>query len=128
MNFDQRERAARAFLSVLGKPDPAVLEPIVTSDIVWTFPGNAVISGEAHGIDGVIARAQTIAGREVKVEIEHVTHSFAGGLALILHNTGERDGRLLDEHLSAVFAFEGDRIRRLDTYLSDVPMAEAYFA
>ena len=48
-------------------------------------------------------------------------------MAIILHNTGTKDGRILDEHLAAVFTFRGDRISRLDTYLSDVAMAEAFF-
>jgi hypothetical protein len=49
------------------------------------------------------------------------------GIALMLHNTAERADRVLDEYLAAVFSFRGDRIARLDTYLSDVPMAEAFF-
>jgi hypothetical protein len=35
---------------------------------------------------------------------------------------------VLDEHLAAVFSFRGAKISRLDTFLSDVPMAEAFFA
>jgi uncharacterized protein len=34
---------------------------------------------------------------------------------------------VLDERVAAVFAFRGDKIARLDTYLSDVPMADAFF-
>ncbi|MEJ0064682.1 MAG: hypothetical protein WDM85_03995 [Caulobacteraceae bacterium] len=46
----------------------------------------------------------------MKVEILHAAFGFGGGVVMILHNTGARDGRALDEHLAAVFAFEGDRI------------------
>jgi ketosteroid isomerase-like protein len=47
---------------------------------------------------------------------------------MLLHNTGEANGRVLDEQLAAVFTFRGDKIARLDTYLSDVAMMEDFFA
>ncbi len=49
------------------------------------------------------------------------------GASVILHNTGEKDGKIPDEHLAAVFAFRADKIERLDTNLSDVPMVKAFF-
>jgi ketosteroid isomerase-like protein len=85
-----------------------------------------LISGEVHGVDGVMKRAQTIASYGVKVEIIRAVYGFSG-VAMILHNTGKKDGRILHEHLASVFAFRGDKISRLDTYLSDVAMAEAFF-
>ncbi len=128
MTDDQRQQRTRTFLSVLGKPDATVLRTVVTDDVVWSFPGESRISGEARGVEGVIRRARAIAEHGEKVEILHAAFGFGGGVVMILHNTGARDGRALDEHLAAVFAFEGDRIARLDTYLSDVAMAEAFFA
>jgi uncharacterized protein len=107
MTQDEQEQLARPFLSVL-------------------FPGSMTISRIAHRVDGVIARAQTIAAHGVKVEIMRTVVGH-DGVALTLHNTAERGGRVLDEYLAAVFSFRGDRIGRLDTYLSDVPMAEAFF-
>jgi hypothetical protein len=71
-------------------------------------------------------RARAIAAYGVKVEILRAVFGHAG-IALILHNTAAQGGRVLDEHLAAVFSFRGDRIARLDTYLSDVPMAELFF-
>ena len=127
MDSEQKQRAARTFLSVLGKPDAAVLESVVAPDVIWTFPGSSPISGEAHGIDGILKRAGVIAAYGVKVEILHATFSYTGGVSMILHNTAIKNGRTLDEHLCAVFAFKDGRISRLDTYLSDVAMAEAFF-
>jgi hypothetical protein len=77
-------------------------------------------------VDGVIQRARTIASYRVKVEIIRAVFGFAG-ITMILHNTGNHGDRLLDEHLAAVFAFRGDKISRLDTYLSDIAMAETFF-
>jgi hypothetical protein len=83
--------------------------------------------GEVPGVGGVMKRAQTIASYGVKVEIIRAVYGFSG-VAMILHNTGKKDDRILDEHLASVFAFRGDKISRLDTYLSDVAMAEAFFS
>ncbi len=128
MSPNEKVQAARAFLSVLGKPDAAVLESVASPDVVWSFPGASPISGEAHGVAEIMHRANIIAAHGVKVEVGPATFSAAGGVSLILHNTANQDGRVLDEHICAVFTFKGDRIGRLDTYLSDIAMAEAFFA
>jgi uncharacterized protein len=47
---------------------------------------------------------------------------------MILHNTSLRNDRVLDEQVAAVFSFRGDKVSRLDTFLSDVAIAEAFFA
>jgi len=120
-------RLAKAFLSQLRKPDPQQLRTVVTDDVMWTFPGKASISGEAVGVQGVIARAKVIAAHQVEVEIVRAVYGFSG-LAVLLHNTGSRKGQILDEYLAAVFQYRGDRISRLDSYLSDVPMMETFFA
>lgn len=99
----------------------------MTEDVLWTFPGKASISGEALGVEGVMARARLIAAHQVEVEIVRAVYGFSG-LAVMLHNTGSRAGRTLDEYLATDFQYRGERISRLDTYLSDVPMMEAFFA
>ncbi len=127
MTNDEKQLLARKFLSVLGKPDEAVVRSVAVDDVIWTFPGSSVISGEAHGASEIIKRAKTIAAHAVKVEILHAVYGYEG-VAMILHNTSAAGGRVLDEYLAAVFSFRGDRISRLDTFLSDVAMAEAFFA
>jgi len=129
MTNDEKRTAALKFLSVLGKPDAAVLESVAAPDVVWSFPGSSLISGEARGVDAIMKRATIIAGHQVKVAVGHATFSRAGGISVILHNTAApRNERILDEHVCAVFTFADGKISRLDTYLSDVAMAEAFFA
>ncbi len=94
--------------------------------MIWSFPGSSPISGEAHGVAGVIKRGSMIAGYGIKVDLLHAVYGRSGA-AMVLHNTASRDGRVLDERVVAMFAFRGDKIERLDTYLSDVPMADAFF-
>jgi uncharacterized protein len=127
MTYDKKQQMARKFLSVLGKPDEAVVKSVSVDDVIWSFPGSSVISGEARGAAGIIKRAKTIAAHDVKVEVVRTVYGYEG-VAMILHNTSTTGGRVLDEHLAAVFSFRGDKISRLDTFLSDVAMAEAFFA
>jgi uncharacterized protein len=127
MTPDDKQALARRFLSVLGHPDAEVVKSVAVDDVVWSFPGASRISGEAHGVEGVMARARVIASYSVKVEIIRPVFGFSG-VAMLLHNTGAANGRVLDEQLAAVFAFRGDKIARLDTYLSDVAMMEDFFA
>ncbi len=127
MTNDEKQQLARKFLSVLGRPDEALVKSVTVADVVWSFPGSSAISGEAHGAAAIMTRARAIAGHDVKVEIVRAVYGHEG-VAMILHNTSNAGGRVLDEHLAAVFAFRGDKISRLYTYLSDVAMAEAFFA
>jgi ketosteroid isomerase-like protein len=127
MSTNNKEALARRFLSVLGYPDAEVVKGVSTDDMVWSFPGAASISGEARGVDGIMQRARTIASYGVKVEVLRAVYGFSG-VAMISHNTGKKGDRILDEHLAAVFSYRGDKIARLDTYLSDVAMMERLFA
>jgi ketosteroid isomerase-like protein len=122
----QKQQLARRFLSVLSAPDEDVVRGVAVEDVIWTFPGSSPISGEAHGVAGIIKRGSMIAGQGVKVEILSAVYGHSGA-AMILHNTASGNGRVLDERVVAMFAFRGDKIARLDTYLSDVAMADAFF-
>jgi ketosteroid isomerase-like protein len=126
MDDQQKQKLALKFLSILGKPDAGVIKEVAVEDVIWSFPGTSQISGEAHGVDGLMKRANTIASYKVNVEVIRTVYGFSG-VSVMLHNTGERDGKVLDEHLAAVFSFRGDKISRLDTHLSDVPMVKSFF-
>ncbi len=126
MKDEQKKSLALKFLSILGKPDANVVREVAIEGVVWTFPGTSQISGEAHGVDAIMKRARTIASFAVKVEVIRTVYGFSGA-SVILQNTGDKDGKVLDEHLAAVFSFRGDKIERLDTNLSDVAMVKAFF-
>ena len=127
MSTNNKEALAQRFLSVLGHPNAEVVKGVSVDDMIWSFLGSASISGEARGADGIMQPARAIASYGVKVEVLHAVYGFSG-LAMILHNTGKSGDRILDKHLAAVFSFRGDRIVRLDTYLSDVSMMKKVFA
>jgi len=126
MTQEEKLQLAMKFLSVLSAPNEEVVKSVVVDDMLWTFPGSSIISGEAHGVSGVMKRAKTIASYGVHVELGRPVYGHSG-VAVFLHNTGSKNGHVLDEHLAAVFSFRGDKIERLDTFLSDVPMVKAFF-
>jgi hypothetical protein len=59
------------------------------------------MSGEAHGVEAILKRSEILHAYGVKIEIQYVVFGFRH-VALHLHNTGKRDGLILDEHLTTV--------------------------
>jgi ketosteroid isomerase-like protein len=123
---ENKREIAEAFLLGLRTRDWDLLRKIMTFDIVWSLPGHSRISGEARGIDAVIERAQIIVSYGLTFHVKHILEG-QGGLALSLHNTAEREGRVLDEHLATVCKLREYRICSIDTYLSDVDMVNSFF-
>jgi hypothetical protein len=39
--------------------DSSVVENVAVKDMIWTFPGTSKISGEAHGIEEILALTQS---------------------------------------------------------------------
>jgi uncharacterized protein len=62
----------------------------------------------------------------IEVHLEHVVFGYQD-VALHLHNTAKRGDKILDEHLTTVCSLRGNKIRRLDTFISDVEMLNAFF-
>ena len=58
--------------------------------------------------------------------MQHVVFGFQD-LALLPHNTGHRGAKVLDEPLTTVCLVRRDKIYRLDTYISNVEMLNAFF-
>jgi hypothetical protein len=57
---EPKKTIAQQFLGALRSRDSGLLRSIMTDDTIWTLPGSSLISGEASGVDAVIARAQRI--------------------------------------------------------------------
>ena len=78
-------------------------------------------------MEAVIERAQLIASYGLSFELKHVLLSREN-MALSLHNTAERDGVRLDEHLATVCRLRDGRIADVETFLSDVPGMNTFFS
>jgi ketosteroid isomerase-like protein len=123
---EHKNTIAQQFLGALRSRDWSLLRSIMTNDIVWTLPGTSLISGEASGVDAVIARAQRIVSYGLTFNLNHILIGQSG-LALSLHNTAKKGTQRLDEHLATVCILRGEKICAINTYLSDVEMVNAFF-
>jgi muconolactone delta-isomerase len=122
----ERTEIAKSFIAAVRAGDARTFQAIMTDDVIWSLPGTSVVSGLANGVDGIVKRAQRLREYGVTLEIQHVVLGYEG-VALLLHNTGNRNGQILDEYLTTVCALRDGKIARLDTYISDIPMVDAYF-
>ena len=121
------EELAHHFHSALTSADWTGLRDLLHADATWTLPGNNVVSGTAVGGEAVVERARVIAGYGLSFELEHILLS-RDNMALALHNTAERNGLRLDEHLATVCRLRDGRIAEIETYLTDVPGMDRFFA
>lgn len=121
-----RKALAEKFLTGLRTKDWELLRSIMISDIVWSLPGSSRISGDACGVEAVLDRSKIITSYKLDFILKHVLHGQFG-FALSLNNKAKRGNLVLDEHLVTVCSLQDGRISRIDTYLSDVDMANAFF-
>lgn len=121
------EQLGEQFLTALRLHDWSLMQSVLRPEIVWSLPGNSRISGEAVGSDAVIERSKIITSYGLDFRLKHVLYGNHG-FALSLNNTANLNGKVLDEHLATVCNVVDGKIARIDTYLSDIPMANEFFA
>jgi ketosteroid isomerase-like protein len=124
--YESRAEFVDNLRSALSTADHARLKELLTDDFVWVLPGDNAVSGETIGIDGMLGRLAKLAGFEVNIDIQQGMVS-PDGVAMILHNTGTHNGRVLDEYLVSAVTLDNGKASRIDTYISDIPMMDAYF-
>ena len=121
------EEIATAFHAALVNRQWAAMRGLFLDDATWTSPGDNVISGTANGADAVIERAKLIASYGLTFTLENILLS-RDNMALGLHNTAERDGVRFDEKLATVCRLRNGRIAEIETFLSDIPGMNRFFA
>lgn len=121
------EDIAKSFHATLVNRDWKAMRALFHDDATWTLPGDNAISGIAVGGDAVVERAQLIASYGLSFKLENILLS-RDNMALGLHNTAERDGVKLDEKLATVCRLRDGRIAEIETFLSDVPGMNRFFA
>jgi ketosteroid isomerase-like protein len=123
---EEKNQVAQTFLTALRSRDWELMRSVMINDIIWSLPGTSLISGEAHGIEAVIRRSQLIVSYDLNFGLKNILLG-QHGIALLLNNTARRGALVLDEHLATVCSLIGGKISRIDTYLSDVDMVNAFF-
>jgi ketosteroid isomerase-like protein len=126
-HYETAHQLGKAFHACLAARDWDGIRALLTDDATWTLPGDNTISGTAVGADAVVERAKKIASYGLDFELLHILVSREN-MALSLHNTAERADARLDEYLSTVCRLRDGRIAAIETYLSDVPGMNAFFA
>jgi ketosteroid isomerase-like protein len=53
-----KNEIVRKFYVAVTARDVDLLKAVATDDIVWTSPGKSLMSGEAHGTEAVLKRAE----------------------------------------------------------------------
>jgi ketosteroid isomerase-like protein len=120
-------KIAENFLAAYAAHDFERIKQLLHSGIEWSLPGDGKISGIATGIEAVIERVKTIIGSGIRTELHDILIG-QNGITLSLHNSAKKpDGRVLEEQLATVLTIDSGLIRRIDTYISDVPMMERFF-
>ena len=127
MTDEQKKALAIDFAMAVKTRNSETLQSLVMDDVIWSLPGTSLLSGEVHGVDGILMRAEILDAFEVNVKVEHVVVGYKN-IGLLLHNTGSKGGKILDEHLTTIFILREKKIHRMETLISDVPMLNAYFA
>jgi uncharacterized protein len=125
MTDARKKEIALNFIHSLQDRDPAKLRAVLTDDAVWSLPEAGDAGGEAKGADAIVARGQFLGEHGVTFELLHVIYGFEG-MGIMLHNTGKCRNKVLDEYLTSIFKLEDEKICRIDTYISDVRMLNAY--
>jgi ketosteroid isomerase-like protein len=122
----EKQAAANGFLIGLKTRDWDLMKSIMTEDVVWSLPGNSLISGEARGVDAVVNRAKLIVSYGLNFAFQHIMYGYYG-VALSLNNTAKRGDLILDEQVAIMFVIRDGKISAINTHLSDVEMANAFF-
>jgi ketosteroid isomerase-like protein len=120
-------KIAEDFLEAYKNHDFESVKNLMHNDVQWTLPGEGAISGTAVGVEAVIERVKAIINSGVRTTLHYVLIGQCGVMLSLHNNATANDGRVLDEELATVLTVENGLIKKIDTYLSDVPMMERYF-
>jgi len=122
----EKLQLATDFLTSWKSRDWTNMKTLLSENVVWSLPGESILSGEVKGPDAITKRAGQLKDFGVMVEIKQILFNEKG-LALSLHNTAKRGELILDEWVVIVCELEGSKISRLTTHLNDIAGINAFF-
>lgn len=123
----QQRAVVGAFATAIVHDDHAGIAEHATPDIVWTIPGSSVVSGRATGIDDVTRLADTFAQYGLHISPQGLAFG-RDTVAVTLHDTGEHNGKRLEQDVVNVLTIRGDRISEVTAHLTDIGSFDAYFS
>lgn len=124
------------FISGMAQCNFEQLRAVLSPDVVWTIPGDSVVSGPAHGLPAVIQRCQIIHRYNVRLDLQRVLYSpYDDIVAAVLRNTGVRrtgyQGQAVmkfEEDVTQVYQIgEDGKIQSISNFISDIDNLNNYF-
>lgn len=123
----QRKEIVSAFATAFVHDDHAGIVANATPDIVWTIPGASIVSGRAEGTDAVIRLADTLAQYQLNISVQGITYGV-DTVAVRLHDSGEHNGKTLDQDVINVLTIRDGKISSVTANLTDVSAFDTYFS
>jgi ketosteroid isomerase-like protein len=121
----------RRILAAIGHRDVAALQSSLHPDVVWhALGGGNPIGGDYVGAGPVMtfmASTFEMTGDSLQVEVHDVTSSERHVVALV-HLTGARGGRTLDDNTVFVAAVEDSRVTEVWSYVADQAAANEFWS
>ena len=118
MGIDEspRKNAVRAYIDGFRTGDHEAILSLLTDDVTWEIPGFFDISGK-DAFDKEIEN-DAFEGHP-KLTIQRLVEEGDVVVAVGAVEAARKDGGILSAVFADVFYFEGDKIRRLETYLME---------
>jgi ketosteroid isomerase-like protein len=115
MGIDEssRKKAVRAYIEGFRTGDHEAILSLLTDDVTWEIPGFFDISGK-DAFDNEIEN-DAFEGHP-KLTIQRLVEEEDVVVAIGAVEAARKDGGILSAVFADVFYFEGDMIRRLETY------------
>ena len=126
LNNEDKLALAMKLLTSMQTQDWDVMRSLLTPDSYWEMPGDNILSGRSLGAEGVIAKGKLITSFRLNIQLNHILYGDRD-IAISLHNQANRDGKILDEYLVSFCLIRGGKLGGITTYLSDIPMMDAFF-
>lgn len=123
----QQLAVVKDFATAVVCDDPIGIAQKAAPGIVWTIPGASAIAGQVTGIDDVIRLADTFSQYDLHISPQGFLFGI-NTIAVKLHDTGERNGKRLDQDVVNILTVRDGKVATVTATLTDVSAFDAYFS
>ena len=123
------EKLVRKGYEAFGKGDMDTLNELFADDIVWNAPGRNQLSGTYRGKDEVFSNFQKVVeltGGSFKIDIHDLLANDDHAVVLV-HTTGEREGKKLDDRAVQVFHIKNGKVTEEWLHPGDTHAADEFW-
>jgi ketosteroid isomerase-like protein len=113
------------------RADIATLTELIADDAVQTMVGDNLVSGEFKGRDNILAMYGKIAdltNGTYTVDVEQTFTDGRGTVVVVHRQTGERNGKRLDNRQALIFKIVGGKAVSLTDTSDDPAVDDAFYS